>query len=114
MVVFQSSLGRRALSTVVVLLVVVQGVLSQERTRTEIETELGNRLLSGYSSGALPVPEGGLQVEVQVALGQFVAINTALETVEFQGWWRLYWNDPRLSWDPEVEGVGAISFKTSQ
>lgn len=89
------------------------GAFSQPQLM-ENSTRLSNQLLSGYSRNILPAPDGGLKVEFSLALGQFVTISTALETVEFQGWWRMYWNDPRLAWDETLFEIPSVSFEPQQ
>ena len=47
------------------------------------------------------VPPLDARVQVQWQLVQLVAISTSSQTVTMLGWWRMYWLDLRLAWDPK-------------
>lgn len=66
--------------------------------------KLRKSLLGTYDKGALPFVPTGLQVEFELVLTTLIEVNTAGESIEFESWWRMYWTDPRLSWDPAQHG----------
>lgn len=75
---------------------------------------LKEHLLGDYDPIVMPVVDGGLQVEVEFVLMQFIEISTKYETVEMQGWLRQYWDDPRLSWDENEFDVPAFHVPIDQ
>ena len=43
----------------------------------------------------------GVVVRVQFALQQFTQLDTTNQRITFFAWWRHYWVDPRLAWNPD-------------
>ena len=46
----------------------------------------------------------GVVVRVQFALQQFTQLDTTNQRITFFAWWRHYWVDPRLAWNPDDWG----------
>ena len=46
----------------------------------------------------------GVVVNVQFALQQFTQLDTTNQRITFFAWWRHYWVDPRLAWNPDDWG----------
>merc|ERR1719487_132046 len=43
---------------------------------------------------------------------QLPTIDTSQQLIEVYAWWRHYWSDERVSWDPDAwGGVDALTFK---
>ena len=40
-------------------------------------------------------------------------LSTNAEKLQIQGWWRMYWNDPVLSWDAKLWGVAYLNLGPS-
>ena len=67
------------------------------------------RLLDGYDRFT---PPPNCQVSVEAALIQLPTIDTSQQLIEVYAWWRHYWSDERMSWDPDAwGGVDALTFK---
>ena len=46
---------------------------------------------------------------MQFSLWKIVELSTKQQTLTHTGWWRHYWSDSRLSWDPkQYGGVSSI------
>lgn len=56
-------------------------------------------LLSSYSR--TQPPSGVVKMQVQLALQNILQLDTREQTLTFQGWFRSYWADERLTWDPD-------------
>ena len=69
------------------------------------DTKLREELLAGYDQFVAPV---GATLKVQMSLQQIVSLDTKEQTVTFNAWWRHYWTDERLAWDPAL--WGGVSF----
>jgi len=77
-------------------------------------TALKAALLENYDV-TTPPPRAnlsrGVLVRVQFAMQQFTLLDTTNQFITFHSWWRHYWVDPRLSWDPEDwGGVSELQF----
>ena len=64
-------------------------------------------LLDGYDP---TVPPPDTQVLIQLSIQKLQTIDTANQYVQMIGWWRHYWTDQRLSWNPDQ--FGGIDFVT--
>ena len=69
------------------------------------DTRLREELLAGYDQFVAPV---GATLKVQMSLQQIVSLDNKEQTVTFNAWWRHYWTDERLAWDPAL--WGGVSF----
>jgi len=59
--------------------------------------------------------EGGLKVGVQFSLLNILEVSTADERFVVQGWWRMKWQDPQLTWDPDQwGGIKRLTFSDDQ
>jgi hypothetical protein len=80
----------------------------------QAESLLTRELLKNYVSTVVPRVPGGVAVEVQIALAN-IDVNTREEEIEIAGWWRVYWQDPRLTWNAsEWAGVDSLIFRDKQ
>ena len=69
-------------------------------------TALKEMLFENYDHMA---PPKDAEVSVQLALQTLSDIDTAAQTVKMMGWWRRYWVDSRLAWDPDDFGGNLYS-----
>ena len=70
-------------------------------------TLLKRALLDEYDK-TTPPPNG--RITVQLSLQELLEVDTSLQTITILGWWRHYWVDPRLDWEPAA--WGGIDFLT--
>ena len=70
---------------------------------------LRDALLDGYDKMVTPP---GCVVNIQLSLQKLVEIDTSGQTISMLGWWRHYWNDARLVWNPDQwGGIGFVTFR---
>lgn len=70
-------------------------------------TLLRQALLANYDMTAQPPrfnSTRGALVQVQMAMQQFQELDTTNQQIAFISWWRHYWTDPRLAWNPDHWG----------
>ena len=70
-------------------------------------TLLRQALLANYDMTAQPPrfnSTRGALVRIQMAMQQFQELDTTNQQIAFIAWWRHYWTDPRLAWDPAFWG----------
>lgn len=68
------------------------------------ETLLVNHLKMRMKTTSRIPPPGRITVEVQFSLWKILEMNTKLQTLTVQGWWRHYWPDARMAWEPKQFG----------
>jgi hypothetical protein len=68
------------------------------------ETTLIKDLRAKLSHSKAVPPPGRSTVEVQFSIWKIVDVNEKQSTMTVHGWWRHYWNDPRVTWDPKKFG----------
>lgn len=80
---------------------------------TNLTTALRHHLLSGYDKVVPPqshrtewnnYSEAGTDVQIEVRFFKIETVETATARLRFKIWYRLYWQDLRLSWNPEEWG----------
>ena len=72
-------------------------------------TRLAKALLDGYDN---QVPPLSTTVRVQLAIKSIPSFDTLTQRLALYGWWRLYWTDHRLTWDPaKYDGVDFIALR---
>ena len=78
------------------------------------ETLLRQALLANYDMTAQPPrfnSTRGALVRIQMAMQQFQELDTTNQQIAFIAWWRHYWTDPRLAWDPaDWGGITELTF----
>ena len=70
-------------------------------------TLLRQALLANYDMTAQPPrfnSTRGALVRIQMAMQQFQELDTTNQQIAFIAWWRHYWTDPRLAWNPDHWG----------
>ena len=77
-------------------------------------TLLRQALLANYDMTAQPPrfnSTRGALVRIQMAMQQFQELDTTNQQIAFIAWWRHYWTDPRLAWDPaDWGGITELTF----
>ena len=107
--VHASALTRTSvLALVLALILFADTVQSASPRRGTNSSVLMSKLLETYCQ-TCPPPEGS-QVQVQLALLNIPEVSTDKAFIQVHGWWRMYWNDPALTWDAELWGVKTLHF----
>ncbi|XP_049622124.1 acetylcholine receptor subunit beta [Suncus etruscus] len=77
----------------------------------EAESQLRDKLFSGYDPSVRPAQKVGDRVEVSIglSLAQLISLNEKDEEMSTKVYLDLEWTDYRLSWDPEQhEGIASL------
>lgn len=69
-------------------------------------TALKNLLLKAYDKTTTPP---GAVVRLQYSFWKIISLRTETQELLVQGWWRMYWRDTRLSWDPLENNLSSIT-----
>lgn len=71
------------------------------------QTDLGSALLGNYNRLSPPaiLPVARMQMNMQ----NIIEMDTAVQSIKLQAWFRQYWRDERLTWDP-AEWGGRTSY----
>ena len=84
-------------------------------------TQLHDDLLNGYNK-AVPPPsvrlvnysDAGTDVKLKVRFFKVEAVQPAVGLMAVKVWWKMWWSDLRLSWDPAAYGgITEIKFHAS-
>jgi hypothetical protein len=74
-------------------------------------TALKLALLQNYDRTTAPP---SAQVRYNLALQSFTSIDTSDQSMQFTGWWRHYWSDPRLRWNSSRFDVPMVTFRADE
>ena len=88
---------------------------------TAYATQLRGDLLQNYdqvvpptSIRKVPYSQAGTDVGMQLRFYKVRAVSANEGSASLKVWWRMWWNDTRLSWDPAAYGgIKAVSFNAA-
>mmetsp|Transcript_20506 Transcript_20506/g.60537 ORF Transcript_20506/g.60537 Transcript_20506/m.60537 type:complete len:723 (+) Transcript_20506:21-2189(+) len=67
-------------------------------------TSVLDHILTNYHTSIIPGDGKGVEVRLQMSIQNVIELDTAEQTFTIQAWFRHYWVDERLRWDPEDFG----------
>lgn len=67
--------------------------------------------MQNYDKDSPPGNPLSTELQVQLALKEFSEIDTLTQKLTMSSWFRHYWQDPRLAWDPQQwSGISSVTF----
>lgn len=93
----------------------------RSREYSSYASRLHEDLLNGYNKAVAPrsvrkasYSKAGTDVYLQVRFFKVEAVEPSIGQLRIKVWWRLSWNDQRLSWDPAMYGnVTELKFQAA-